>query len=822
MGNRINIGGRIHNTEVGNVALGANEVLDDTKGKKQNVINAETDAELLRLENEKQDNLTFDNTPTVDSVNPVTSGGVYAADAQLQAAIEAILLLIPSAASALNKLADMQFVNSSIATNTATFRGTYNSVVDLHLAVDATHAQIEAALDGLIAVADNNDYCYVQIPVSSTSFDIEKTERYKFNGTNWRFEYQLNNSGFTANQWAAINSGITTALVTKLGDLPTATEIANQFTAITNLIPSEATALNQLADKAYVLAQILVATPAFKGQFTTLADLQAVASPKAGDLGIVRTKDSDGYDVFTFYQYLNSTWNVFYTLSHHPQNKPATTGTTGDYPYNGMGRVVIPKNMVGGVNTLTQDAFEDGDSNPLTNTVFVIQYDFVLGEDIEVPANCVLEFDGGSISGNGTNKNIISGDFIINSSYNRIFDSLTINDYKYPLHSKWFCYADDTNEDSTNFQNFVNSGITLIVDAGVHKISSTVTMSTYNELIGNDENTEYSQCVLKSYITSNALIIVNAQSTNNGPYLNVKGIHFIGPKPNNEEYYEYSSAFTLNGTTCISMENCYCQRFGWCIRSSSNSYYNKFTNSRFEFFNIALSEFNANNLVISNCRFDNGNQGVYITNGDGGVTIDNCSFEEIYYRCVNVPNRINKLVFSNNYVEIIYKNIQTENSVVCGIIENLIILNNEIFCNSVNRPIYTYDTNLLSFVSIGNFFKFDLENSHVSSVYIVSKPSKVFVALDTFKQVTFEDNPYSGSEYINTSNRVDMAGDAVLIGREPVIDKVYYSERQVGTTNNRPSNVNLGYMYFDTSVNGGSPIWYQGNDIWVDATGTPV
>ena len=64
----------------------------------------------------------------------------------LSAAIEAILLLIPSAATSLNKLADKAYVNSSIATATATFRGTYNLVNDLGLTTSATHAQIATAL----------------------------------------------------------------------------------------------------------------------------------------------------------------------------------------------------------------------------------------------------------------------------------------------------------------------------------------------------------------------------------------------------------------------------------------------------------------------------------------------------------------------------------------------------------------------------------------------------------------------------------------------------------------------------------------------------
>jgi hypothetical protein len=36
------------------------------------------------------------------------------------------------------------------------------------------------------------------------------------------FEYALNNSSFTANQWATINSGMTSTDKTKLDSLPTA------------------------------------------------------------------------------------------------------------------------------------------------------------------------------------------------------------------------------------------------------------------------------------------------------------------------------------------------------------------------------------------------------------------------------------------------------------------------------------------------------------------------------------------------------------------------------------------------------------------------
>lgn len=45
------------------------------------------------------------------------------------------------------------------------------------------------------------------------------------------------------------------------------------------------------------------------------------------------------------------------------------------------------------VNCLTQDMINE------TDTIYIIRYDYTLKEDITIPANCVLEFDGGSIVG---------------------------------------------------------------------------------------------------------------------------------------------------------------------------------------------------------------------------------------------------------------------------------------------------------------------------------------------------------------------------------------------------------------------------------------
>ena len=113
---------------------------------------------------------------------------------------------IPTQASSSNKLADKNFVNSSISTNTANFIGTFNSV---------------AELEAYTGTVTNNDYAFV---ISEDTAGNTVYNRYKYTTAttpaSWQFEYALNNSSFTADQWAAINSGATT---TNIGQIATNT-----------------------------------------------------------------------------------------------------------------------------------------------------------------------------------------------------------------------------------------------------------------------------------------------------------------------------------------------------------------------------------------------------------------------------------------------------------------------------------------------------------------------------------------------------------------------------------------------------------------------
>lgn len=109
---------------------------------------------------------------------------------------------LPNDVSKENKLTTEDFVNSSIATNTANFLGTFNTLEEI---------------EALTAVT-NNDYAFWK---TTDTLGSVVFKRYKYSADEqlWKFEYDLNNSSFTAKQWEAINSGITAELVAKIDDV---------------------------------------------------------------------------------------------------------------------------------------------------------------------------------------------------------------------------------------------------------------------------------------------------------------------------------------------------------------------------------------------------------------------------------------------------------------------------------------------------------------------------------------------------------------------------------------------------------------------------
>lgn len=193
--------------------------------------------------------------------------------AVLQNAIDLIEAVIPSAASSSNQLADKNFVNSSISTNTATFVGTYNSLAELQAVTGAT----------------NNDYGFV---IELDAVGNEYYDRYKYNGSQWLFEYKVESTPFTSAQWAAIQSGITSALVEKLTALPTASELTTMLNGKQDTINDLATirsgaalgatavqpsALDGYEDKVDIVSASGATLTAEVGKYYTLSNVGTLA-----------------------------------------------------------------------------------------------------------------------------------------------------------------------------------------------------------------------------------------------------------------------------------------------------------------------------------------------------------------------------------------------------------------------------------------------------------------------------------------------------------------------------------------------------------------
>lgn len=169
---------------------------------------------------------TSGNFAGLDSNGNLTDSGKSASDfatATQGSKVDIIDGMIPTQASSENQLADKGFVNSSISTNTADFKGTYTMVTDLSNSVSNLNAAIATAG---YSTPNNNDYCFI---ITTDNAGNTVYNRYKYTVVNnigtWSFEYALNNSSFTSEQWASISSSITSNLVTKLTDLPTNSEL---------------------------------------------------------------------------------------------------------------------------------------------------------------------------------------------------------------------------------------------------------------------------------------------------------------------------------------------------------------------------------------------------------------------------------------------------------------------------------------------------------------------------------------------------------------------------------------------------------------------
>lgn len=151
---------------------------------------------------------------------------------QLQTDVDSIEAKIPNQASAQNQLADKDFVNSSINSSTAFFRGAFATRAAL-LAVAWQTADPTAA-----NYVSNNDYAYVADDESQNDEAWRYIYVLETGGQNngWQPQFRVNESPLTAAQLAALNSGATAALIAQITD--NQAEIGKKYTKPSTGIPA--------------------------------------------------------------------------------------------------------------------------------------------------------------------------------------------------------------------------------------------------------------------------------------------------------------------------------------------------------------------------------------------------------------------------------------------------------------------------------------------------------------------------------------------------------------------------------------------------------
>lgn len=274
--------------------------------------------------------------------------------------ISAINAKIPTQASSSNQLADKDFVNSTIQTNTAHFRGNW-----------ATWSAVPTNVNDYPADADGNktpttnDYMIVQDASGYTGQTLAGTWRFKYVGvwaTNgiagWQPEYQVNETPLTAAQLAALNSGATSTNIAQIATntsniASNTTAIGNNASAISGLTSRVSTAesnINNIPNNyvSFTITQSLTETQkeqarenigagnsGFDGSYTNLTDKP-----------VLKTDNTTA-------QSPNASETINGTLNLH---KVAKTGTASDLiGYNNLAQASSVTNLASRVTTAEGD-----------------------------------------------------------------------------------------------------------------------------------------------------------------------------------------------------------------------------------------------------------------------------------------------------------------------------------------------------------------------------------------------------------------------------------------------------------------------------------
>lgn len=535
--------------------------------------------------------------------------------------------------------------------------------------------------------------------------------------------------------------------------------------------------------------------------------------------------------------------------------------------FSGLGRVYLRKNIVGDKNVLTQAMINKA------NTIYVIQYDYDLKEaSINIPENCVLQFDGGSLS-NGTivgNNTKIKDDFVKNNIHS---DNVSKGERMYVTvnSGKTVSFDLDVTTFITQYTvvhqylTFMINPSLAIVDTPLHKVGKYKLIITINDV-------DY---ILKSDIFQNGLVSIES----------IKYLYDIIPDPKDSqcklryeltntsdsavniaidypiiEIYKnntgYGSSYKTNIIpTDLSKDFCKDKkgiygkvadntydinlgiiRFNNAISDSPESYeYIKITKVPTSGFTFLYSTYNIlskysllyldNKLYILSDVYDTGNDSFLNIK----YLFDSISYTLDIY--IKVPTKYGKLIVRDtkwanlNTYQWYSKNTDPYPSEAVDaefISPNVLTLPNTLIGTK------TYD----KFGNELTWSKSDWLNPDGSLVTKVIFASKLndFTKNNTIYNIVRYIDLKGETLTIPENSVLNFIGGAIgngtIIGNKTKVinlnvDRIVLSGTwfDSGTTSNRPTNVLVGFQYFDTTIN--KPIFWDGSK-WIDATGATV
>ena len=435
-------------------------------------------------------------------------------------------------------------------------------------------------------------------------------------------------------------------------------------------------------------------------------------------------------------------------------------------PNSGMHRIVLEKNMVNGVNLLTQSMLS------MENTIYVISDDFDLNRnltgDVTIPSNCILQFEGGSIS-NGT---LIGQDTEIQAGLAKIFDTdVTLaGSWKNNGHIRWFGANPGKRDNTASIQKCFDCFEVVEIDNATYRTDA-LNMTKCRVLKGiKAPRGEMSTLYFAFESNANSGLKVIYQSSY--PYVQIEGVSFI--LNDKESLAAGSIAIDLSTSTSVGPEHysvpikcngCMFYDFEIGIKSNYRSYYNYIDDCVFKNVSQCLRDFSSNNLIITKTYASYFSHFAYGIVGNGPFTLRECSFE-LYTGGIVFSNvgDVGVFTFINNYVE------TNRGNIFQGFCSSFVSIGNCIQVETDVDCLY-YPYNIESFISTGNIitnkdgFRVNSKTGKYDFKYFKyyntgGSKLKSFITQDVVHtNASFDNNKYSGElVLLHEGDKVSVIG----------------------------------------------------------------